>query len=306
MRQVRSAIATAATGTPAAARCAFASPTRNGPKWKIEAASTAVAWPSRMPATRWSSVPTPPEAMTGTRTASATARVSSISKPDLVPSRSIEVSSRSRRRRNRHEAAGPFDRVEPGLGLRPPWVKTAPFAGCHRSVSRRSRTTMHWLPNFSAASRDEVRAGRRQAVLIETLSGAGCSSSCADIVDRAHPAADRQRHEALLGGAAHHVVDRVAVLVAGGDVEEAQFVGALAVVDPRLLDGIAGIGQVDEVDALDDATVLDVETGDDAHLQHQAAPNPRRDASAAAGSMPPVSRARGRRSRRRCRLARAP
>jgi hypothetical protein len=58
---------------------------------KIEAARTAVACPSRIPSTRWSRVPTPPEAMTGTRTASATARVSGMSKPDLVPSRSIDV-----------------------------------------------------------------------------------------------------------------------------------------------------------------------------------------------------------------------
>ena len=38
----------------------------NSPKWKIEAASTALAWPSRTPSTRCSSVPTPPEATTGT------------------------------------------------------------------------------------------------------------------------------------------------------------------------------------------------------------------------------------------------
>src|SRR5579883_711349 len=56
------------------------------------AASTAAACPARTPSTRWSSVPTPPEAMTGTRTASATARVSARSKPAWVPSRSIEVS----------------------------------------------------------------------------------------------------------------------------------------------------------------------------------------------------------------------
>ena len=46
------------------------------PKWKIDAASTAEAWPSVTPSTRWSSVPTPPEATTGIGTASATARVS--------------------------------------------------------------------------------------------------------------------------------------------------------------------------------------------------------------------------------------
>ncbi len=50
----------------------FACCIENSPKWKIEAASTALAWPSLTPATRWSSVPTPPEAITGMVTASAT------------------------------------------------------------------------------------------------------------------------------------------------------------------------------------------------------------------------------------------
>ena len=54
---------------------ALASATECRPKWKIDAASTAEAWPSVTPATRWSSVPTPPEAITGIATASATARV---------------------------------------------------------------------------------------------------------------------------------------------------------------------------------------------------------------------------------------
>ena len=67
------------TGTPAAAMCAFASPIEWVPKWKMEAASTAEAWPSRIPSTKCSRLPTPPEAMTGTGTASATRRVSSMS-----------------------------------------------------------------------------------------------------------------------------------------------------------------------------------------------------------------------------------
>ena len=144
---------------------------------------------------------------------------------------------------------------------------------------------MHWLPNFSAASR--TNSGRATAaVLIETLS-APASSRRADVVDRAHAAADGQRHEALLGGAAHHVVERVALLVAGGDVEEAQLVGALAVIDPRLLDRVAGIDEIDEVDALDDPAVLDVEAGDDAHLQHATRPLAQAARSAAVGSIRP-------------------
>ena len=63
-------------GRPAAAMGALAWRIEYSPKWKIDAASTAEAWPSRTPSTRCSSLPTPPEAITGTVTASATARVS--------------------------------------------------------------------------------------------------------------------------------------------------------------------------------------------------------------------------------------
>ena len=61
---------------PAAAIAALASAIECWPKWKIDAASTAEACPSVTPSTRCSSVPTPPEAITGIPTASATARVS--------------------------------------------------------------------------------------------------------------------------------------------------------------------------------------------------------------------------------------
>ena len=64
------------TGKPALASAALACAMLTSPKWKIEAASTALAWPSVTPLTRSSSVPTPPEAITGTGTASAMARVS--------------------------------------------------------------------------------------------------------------------------------------------------------------------------------------------------------------------------------------
>src|SRR5260221_135249 len=82
------------------------------------------------------------------------------------------------------------------------------------------------------------------------------------------------------GVAPDDVIERRALLVARRDVEEAELVGALAVVEPRLLDGIAGIDEIDEIDALDDAAVLDVETGDKALLQHAAISSPRSTASA--------------------------
>src|SRR5262249_10610173 len=52
------------------------------------------------------------------------------------------------------------------------------------------------------------------------------------------------------------------------DVEEGQFIGTGRVVGDRRLDRIAGVAEIDEVDALDDAAVLDVEAGNDADLEH--------------------------------------
>ena len=89
----------------------------------------------------------------------------------------------------------------------------------------------------------------------------------------------------MLGGAADHVVERGPVFGAGGDVEEAQLVGTLAIVEPRLRHRIAGIDKIDEIDALDDLAILDVEARDDPHLQHGGVSASKRNA--AAGSIRP-------------------
>src|SRR5262249_1931085 len=101
---------------------------------------------------------------------------------------------------------------------------------------------------------------------------------------------DGQRHETLLGRATHDVIKRVAPLMAGGDIEKAQLVGAFAVIEASLLDRVAGIGQVNKVDTLDDAPVLDVQAGDHPHLQHR--PPSATMFSAAAGSTRPSYNAR--------------
>ena len=145
---------------------------------------------------------------------------------------------------------------------------------------------MHWSPNFSAASLTKARRFTA-AVLIDTLS-APQFKQLADVLHGAHAAADGERHEAGFRGARHHVEDGVAVLVARRDVEEGQLVGARRVIGDRGLDRIAGIAQVDEVDALDDAAVLHVEAGNDADLErHQAARAARISLSASAGSSRP-------------------
>src|SRR5262249_6438249 len=79
------------TATPAALSSAFASGIRISPKWKTDAASAALAWPSVKTSAMCATRPHPPEATTGTPTASATARLSAMSKPSFVPSRSMLV-----------------------------------------------------------------------------------------------------------------------------------------------------------------------------------------------------------------------
>ena len=92
--------------------------TVNVPKWKTLAASTASASPSMMPSAKCSSVPTPPEAMTGMGTARATARVSARSKPSLVPSRSMLVRRISPAPRRAASSAHWTASIP--VGLRPP------------------------------------------------------------------------------------------------------------------------------------------------------------------------------------------
>jgi hypothetical protein len=63
-------------------------------------------------------------------------------------------------------------------------------------------------------------------------------------------------------------VHDAAPVARGGDVEEDEFVRALGVVGLGALHRIAGITQLLKLDALDDATGVDVETGNDAAGEH--------------------------------------
>jgi regulator of protease activity HflC (stomatin/prohibitin superfamily) len=109
-----------------------------------------------------------------------------------------------------------------------------------------------------------ARHGRR---IDRDLVGAG-GQQRTDVVDGAHAAADGERHKARLGGALHHVEHDVTILVARGDVEKGELVGAGLVIGDRRFHRIAGIAQVDEVDAFDDPAVFHVEAGNDADFEH--------------------------------------
>ena len=88
------------------------------------------------------------------------------------------------------------------------------------------------------------------------------------ILDRAHAAADGQRHEALLGRAGGQIIHGVAILMGRLDVEETQLIRACCIIGARLFHRVARIDEVDEIHALDHAAIGDIETGDDAGLEH--------------------------------------
>ena len=128
--------------------------------------------------------------------------------------------------------------------------------------------TTHWLPKRRAQV--ATRSGSSTAaVLTATLSAPARSTSRISSAERTPPPT-RERHEDLAGGALDDVEQRAPALGCGGDVEEADLVGAGLRVAPGQLGRIALVGEVDEADALDDPAVLDVEAGDDTSQQHQA------------------------------------
>ena len=105
----------------------------------------------------------------------------------------------------------------------------------------------------------QFRVGHGGAVDAD-LVGAGVEQAL-DVGHLAHAAAHGKRDEDLRGHLLDDGQDQVAAVAGGGDVQEGEFVGALLVVAAGDLDGVARVGQVDEVHALDDTAGRDVKAG---------------------------------------------
>ena len=254
---------------PAAAIAALTAAIEWIRRWKIEAARTASAPPSTTAATKSSGPAAPPEAMTGTDTRSVMAR-SSVG---------VEAGARPVAVDRGHEqlAGAEVDRpLRPGDGVEAGRLAAtldddlpggvAPSAGRRRASMA---TTTAWRPNRPRSGRSSAGSATA-AVLSETLSAPARSTSRISST-RAHAATDRQRDERAARGPLDDVEERAAPFRRRGDVEEHELVGAFAGVALGELRRIALVDEVDEADALDDATVGDVEAGDDAAAQHQAA-----------------------------------
>src|SRR5262249_36964528 len=121
-----------------------------------------------------------------------------------------------------------------------------------------------------------VRAGRQDA---------------AEVVHVGDTAADGKGDEDLLSDAGSKVKKQTPLLVRGGDVQEDQVGRPPSVVGGGERDRIASIAQALEVDALDDAALLHIETGDNPAGQHG---NPHCNTLEYRAALPPHEAARNR------------
>lgn len=113
---------------------------------------------------------------------------------------------------------------------------------------------------------DQFRPGHRRGVEAH-LVGTG-AQQFGDALHAADATTHGERDGHGLGGAPHQIHQGAAALMAGGDVEEDQLVGAGRVVAAGQLHGITGIAQPDEIDAFDNPAIGHVEAGNDAPGDH--------------------------------------
>jgi hypothetical protein len=186
------------TGRPAAAMAALTSAIEYMRRWKIEAARTASALPSRTAVTKSSGPAAPPDAMTGTRT-----RVRSAGQQLGVEAAAGAVAVH---RGHEQLAGAEFDRPDrpfDGVEIRGPTAAVgddfpALLGSPSATGSRRASTaqTTAWLPKRSAQAVSSSGRGDGRGVERD-LVRAG-PQDVAHLVDAAHAAADGERHERAL------------------------------------------------------------------------------------------------------------
>ena len=168
------------TTTPSLFRKFLMLATVRSPSWKTDAARTASA-PEWKAAATSSTVPMPPEAMTGTVTASCMVRSNSRSQPLRVPSRSQLVSRISPAPSRVPSWAHAMASIP--VASRPPITSLSQLAPSRRASMAK---TTHWHPN--AWARRPIRAGSRTAAVFTlTLSAPADRSARASSTVRTPP-----------------------------------------------------------------------------------------------------------------------
>ena len=205
--------------------------------------------------------------MTGMLTASLTAAVSSQSKPVRVPSQFIEVSRISPAPRD-FGFARPLDGAASGQ-FAPALHKDLRLA--HRVGGFGSRrasmaTTTACAPKLRPMA--SIKFGSAIAAEFTLTLSAPASKTCAASSGGANAAADAEGDKQFTRRPAHCVEQRLTSFVRRGNVEQYDFVRAFAGMTRGLRGGIACIDEIDELHALHNAAVMDIEAGDDAFGHH--------------------------------------
>lgn len=90
--------------------------------------------------------------------------------------------------------------------------------------------------------------------------GAGIEQT-AHIAHFAHATANRQGNKNLRGHLLDYVKQQTSIVGACSDIQKGDFIGALLIVFPRNFDRIPSVSQGDEIDALHDTSISDIEAG---------------------------------------------
>ena len=215
---------------PRAARRAFASSTVWSPKWKMLAASTASARPSRTPSARWSRVPTPPRGddrdpdRIGDRPGEG--EVEAV--PGPVP---IHAGEQDLARPEGFHPRAPLDRIEAGRASAAVGVDLPSRLLPPPRIDRH-----HDALGADLARRigDEAGIGDRRGIDGDLVRAR--VEEPADVPELADAAPHGERDEDFARHRLDHVDQGVALVGRGGDVEEGELVRALLVVAPRDLD----------------------------------------------------------------------
>ena len=196
------------------------------------------------------------------------ARVSAMSKPDRGAV-AVHRGQQDLAGAERHHLARIVDRVEPGrvaaaVGEDLPARRLARL----RDLLGVDRHHDALVAEFLRRLLHEGAAVHRRGV-DRHLVGAGSVSSLrmSSTVRTPPPTVSGMKQASAVRVTTSKMVSRFSWLAVMSRKHE--LVGAGRVIGDRRLDRIAGVAQVDEVDALDDAAVLHVEAGNDADLEHR-------------------------------------
>ena len=194
-------------------------------------------------------MPTPPEAITGTLHRVAD-RARQLEVEADLGAVAVHAGEQDLAGAALGHAPRPVHRVEAGV-LAPAVGVDVPARRRPARAWRRSRRRCTARRTCREASR--ITSGSATAAELKlTLSAPALSSRRTSSTVRTPPPTVSGM-KTCDGHRLDHVQDQVAPVAGGGDVEEGELVGALLVVARGDLHRVAGVAQLDEVDALDDA-----------------------------------------------------